>query len=101
MVVAHTLATSVCSLLSGNTSSSSGITKAHLRQLREVTFEWPSEEDVLPKRLSPLPKNIAKNFIETFYKEKGVSLMQHEGLRLKEHICGLAFVVSAEFRFCF
>lgn len=92
MVVACTLAASVCSLLLSDSSSSTGIMKVHLHQLHEWSFEWPSEEDVLHERLSPLPKNIAKNFIETFYKEKEVALMGCEGLQLKEQFFTPPFI---------
>jgi hypothetical protein len=44
------------------------------------------------KKLFPLPKNIAKNFIETFYREKGVTLLQREGLPFKEHVLNTSFV---------
>jgi hypothetical protein len=40
----------------------------------------------------PFAKNIAKNFIETFYKEKGVALVHREGLQQKEQVSNLSFV---------
>jgi phosphatidylinositol kinase/protein kinase (PI-3 family) len=86
IVAARTLAASVCSLLPGEANSLLGISKAQPHQLRERSFDWPSKEAVLPERLSPLPKNIAKNFVETFYKEEGVTLMHREGLWLKEQV---------------
>jgi hypothetical protein len=33
-----------------------------------------------------MPKNITKNFIDTFYKEKGVMLVEHERLQVKEQV---------------
>lgn len=80
----HTLAALVCSILLGDASSLVGITKTQLRQLCEPTIIWPLEEDVLPERLSSMLKNIAKNFIDTFYKEKGVGLMDCEKLHVKK-----------------
>jgi hypothetical protein len=40
----------------------------------------------------PLPKNIAKNFTKTLYKEKGVALMHREGLGLKEQVSNPSFI---------
>jgi hypothetical protein len=86
MVAACTLAASICGLLLGDMDSSAGIMNTQLHQLCERTFAWPLEEDVLPERLSPMPKNIAKNFIDTFYKEKGVALVDRERLQVKEQV---------------
>jgi hypothetical protein len=66
--------------------------KTQLCQLHEHTFMWPLEEDVLPEKLSPLPKNIAKNFIETFYKEKRVALVEQEKLWVKEQVRDPSFI---------
>lgn len=80
MAAACMLADSVCSLLPDDSTTLTGITKAHLCQIHKSSFKWPLEENFLLDRLSPLLKNIAKNFIESFYKEKGVALVHHEGL---------------------
>jgi hypothetical protein len=84
MVTTHILAASIYGLLVGDANSSASITKTQLHQLHKRTFAWHSEEDVLPERLSPVAKSIAKNFIDTFYKEKGVALVGHERLWVKE-----------------
>jgi hypothetical protein len=64
--------------------ASQGILKVQFHALRDCNFEWPSEEAVQPGSLPPLPKNIVKNFIQSFFKEKGNALVRREGDRLKE-----------------
>jgi hypothetical protein len=76
---ARTLAASVCGLLPGDTSSLASITKAHLRHLRKRTFEWPSEEDVLPERLSPLPRILPRILLKLSTRRRGLPLCIAKG----------------------
>ncbi|RLN28310.1 uncharacterized protein C2845_PM05G15310 [Panicum miliaceum] len=86
IVAARTLAASVYHLLPAKGSGSQGIMKAQLCSLRDRSFGWPSEEAVQPDQLPALPKNVAKNFIESFFKVTGPTLVCREGLRLKDQM---------------
>ncbi|RLN07803.1 uncharacterized protein C2845_PM11G17710 [Panicum miliaceum] len=71
VVAARTLAASVCSLLPSDANSPPVISKTQLRTLCSDAFNWPSDNAVRPEKLPTLPKNIAKNFMESFFKGKG------------------------------
>jgi hypothetical protein len=60
---------------SGNTSS---VTKEQLCSLRHSSFRWPGEEVVRPETLPALAKNIAKNFMDHFFKGEGHTIVQRE-----------------------
>ncbi|RLN03775.1 hypothetical protein C2845_PM13G10910 [Panicum miliaceum] len=97
VVTARTLAASVCSLLPSDARSSPVITKAQLRTLRRYTFGWPSDKAMRPEKLPPLSKNIAKNFMESFFKGKGSELVHHKGLRIREQLQKTAEATVEEF----
>ena len=59
----------------GNTSS---VTKAHLRSLWHASFRWPGEEVVHPETLPAMAKNIAKNFMDHFFKGEGRAIVRRE-----------------------
>ena len=61
------LSAAICKLLPVGAGADAAITKAQLRLMRELLFQWPSPEEVQPEALPPLPKNIAKNFIGVFF----------------------------------
>lgn len=84
VVATRTLAASVCSLLPDDDSSA--ISKVQLKELCKEKYVWPSDESMQPDILPGLPKNIAKNFMNTFYKEKGVALVRSEGLCLSTQV---------------
>lgn len=86
VVAARTLAASVCSLLPTEDSSPQAISKTQLCSLRNHSFGWPPEEVVRPENLPALPKNIAKNFIESL-KNTGADLMKRGGLCLNDQVC--------------
>jgi hypothetical protein len=44
------------------------------------------EDVVQPANLPPLLKNIAKNFVERFFKPQGHELVHREGLRLRDQV---------------
>lgn len=69
VVTARTSAASVCNFLPTEADSPQTISKTQLHTLRSSSFGWPSEEAVRLENLPPLPKNIAKNFIESFFKD--------------------------------
>jgi hypothetical protein len=48
-----------------------------------------------PEVLPVLPKNIAKNFAETFFRERGRGLVQLEGERLKEQVNGILLSIAS------
>ena len=52
--------------------------------MRNLTFEWPSPNEVHPDALPPLPKNIAKNFTATFFKTSGRDLVRAEVEQLQK-----------------
>ena len=74
-VAARTLSVAVCGLLPAEAGNADTILKAQLHTLRDRSFPWPPVESVRPKALPALPKNIAKNFVETFFCEKGHGLV--------------------------
>ena len=59
------------------------VSKTKLRTLRDPAVQWPSTDEVKSEALAALPRNIAKNFMATFFQEKGQELVAHEGERLK------------------
>ena len=82
-VVARSFIAAVCSLLKATASGEASVTKSRLRTLRDPGVQWPSTEEVKPETLPALPRNIAKNFMATFFQERGRELVAHEGDRLK------------------
>ena len=84
-VAAQTLSAAVCSLLPAESSSSTGIIKAQLRLLRDLSFQWPSLDSLCPEALPVLPKNIAKNFAKYFH-EKGQVLVRLELEHMKDQV---------------
>ncbi|KAG2571459.1 uncharacterized protein LOC120640649 [Panicum virgatum] len=85
-IAARALSASVCGLLLADSGNSGSITKAQLRTLCDRSFQWPSAEAMRPEVLPALPNNIAKNFAETFFRERGRGLVQLEGECLKEQL---------------
>jgi hypothetical protein len=67
----RTLAYSVCSLVPPDRpSSEKTISKSDLRRLMKENFEWPSDAD------------LAKNFMNTFFAQRGYQLTLDESARL-------------------
>jgi hypothetical protein len=56
------------------------MTKTDLHQLHDANFAWPAETSV--DKTPVLPKNIAKNFMQTFLKKFGYGLTVAEGRRV-------------------
>ena len=93
-VTARTLSVVVCGLFPADAGSSGNLTKAGLRTLRHRSFEWPVQPEALPA----LPKNIAKNFTETFFRVKGRGLVEMEAARMKEKVRFLSSCLSDALR---
>jgi hypothetical protein len=86
-VEVRTLAYSVCSLVpSDRPSSEKTISKSDLRLLTKENFEWPTDVDLDVGQLPVLPKNIAKNFMNTFFAQRGYRLTLDESAR-RSYFC--------------
>jgi hypothetical protein len=83
-----TLAYSMCSLVpTDRPSSEKTISKGDLRCLVKDNYEWPADADLDVAQLPVLPKNLAKNFINTFFAQRGYRLMLDEFARLSAQVC--------------
>jgi hypothetical protein len=92
----RTLACSVCSLVPTDRSSSEKtISKSDLRRLTKDKFEWPTDADLDVAQLPVLAKNLAKNFMDAFFAQRGYRLTLDESVRLS------AQVRRSHFYFCF
>ena len=85
-VTARSLIAAVYSLLEAPAGGEASVSKTRLRTLRDPAVPWPSTDEVKPETLAALPRNIAKNFMVTFFQEKGRELVAHEGERMKVQI---------------
>jgi hypothetical protein len=89
----RTLAYSVYSLVPSDCpSSEKTISKSDLRRLTKDYFEWPTDADLDVGQLPVLPKNLAKNFMNTFFAQRGYRLTLDESVRLsaqvhRSHFC--------------
>jgi len=70
VVAVRSLSAAICRLLPAGGGADAAFTKAQLWSMRNATFEWPPPEEVRPDALPLLPKNIARNFTVTFFKDK-------------------------------
>jgi hypothetical protein len=83
----RTLVYSVCSLAPPDRpSSEKTISKSDLRRLTKENFEWPSDAELDVGRLPVLPKNLAKNFMNTFFARRGYQLTLDESERLSAQV---------------
>jgi hypothetical protein len=83
----RTLAYSVCSLVPADRpSSEKTISKSDLRRLTKDNYEWPTDTDLDVTQLPVLPKNLAKNFMNTFFTQHGYRLMLDESARLSAQV---------------
>jgi len=85
-VAARSLIAAVCSLLEALAGGEASVTKSRLRTLRDPGVQWPSTEDVKPETLPALPRNITKNFMATFFQQRGRELVAHEGDHMKAQV---------------
>jgi hypothetical protein len=78
-----TLAYSMCSLvLADRPSSEKTISRSDLRRLTKDDYGWPNDTELDVSKLPVLPKNIAKNFMNTFFTERESRLTLDESVRL-------------------
>jgi hypothetical protein len=83
----RTLAYSVCLLAPPDRpSSEKTISKSDLRRLTKENFEWPSDAELDVGRLPVLPKNLAKNFMNTFFARRGYQLTLDKSERLSAQV---------------
>jgi hypothetical protein len=83
----RTLAYSVCSLVPADRSSlEKTISKSNLRRLTKDNFEWPTDADLDVAQLPVLPKNLTKNFMNTFFAQRGYRLTLDESIRLSAQV---------------
>ena len=90
-VSARTLAHSVCSLLKPSSSGGEpSVSKSDLCLLRDPNYSWPPAEMPVDQ-IPALPKNIAKNFMQNFFKKFGYSLTVAEGRRVLRKVAFFFF----------
>jgi hypothetical protein len=83
----RTLAYSVCSLVpASHPSSEKTISKGDLRRLTKDNFEWPTDAELDVAQLPVLAKNLAKNFMNTFFAQRGFRLTLDESVRLSAQV---------------
>jgi hypothetical protein len=83
----RTLAYSVCSLIPADRpSSEKTVSKDDLRRLTKDDYGWPADAELDVTRLPVLAKNLAKNFMNTFFAERGSCLTLDESVRLSAQI---------------
>jgi hypothetical protein len=90
----RTLAYSVCSLLPADRpSSEKTVSKNDLRRLTKDDYRWPSDAELDVTKLPVLAKNLAKNFMNNFFAERGYRLTLDESVRLGAQVqrCTLNF----------
>jgi hypothetical protein len=83
----RTLDYSVCSLIPANRPSSEKIvSKSDLRRLTKDNFEWPTDAELDVAQLPMLAKNLSKNFMNTFFAERGSRLTLDESVLLSAQV---------------
>jgi hypothetical protein len=83
----RTLAYSVCSLIPADLpSSEKTVCKNDLRRLMKDDYGWPADAELDVTRLLVLAKNLAKNFTNTFFAERGSRLTLDESVRLSAQV---------------
>jgi hypothetical protein len=87
VVGVRTLAYSVCSLVSADRpSSEKTISRSDLRRLTKDNYEWPTDGDLDVTQIPVLPKNLAKNFMNTVFTRRGYHLTLDESARLSAQV---------------
>jgi hypothetical protein len=83
----RTLAYSVCSMIPADRpSSEKTVSKSDLPRLTKDNFEWPTDAELDMAQLPVLAKNLAKNFMNTFFAERGSRLTLDESVRLSAQV---------------
>jgi len=94
VVAVNTLSAAVYGLFPTEASNTGGVTKAQLRSLRDKGFCWPEEDAVRPEMLPALVKNIAKNFMDHFFKGEGRALVRAKLNEFPRFLCFFALSVA-------
>ena len=94
VVIVRTLSAAVYSLFPSEAASASTVTKAQLCCLRDEGFPWPGEDAVRPEALPALAKNIAKNFMDHFFKGEGRAIVHREVERMKAQVISSSFLCA-------
>jgi hypothetical protein len=83
----RTLAYSVRSLVPADRpSSEKTVSKSDIRRLTKDDFKWPSDAELDVSKLQVLAKNLAKNFMNTFFAECGSRLTHAESVLLSAQV---------------
>jgi hypothetical protein len=83
VVGVHTLAYLVCSLVPpDHPSSEKVVSKNDLRRLTKDDYTWPTNAELDVTKLPILAKNLEKNFMNTFFAERGACLTLDNSARL-------------------
>jgi hypothetical protein len=83
----RTLAYSVCSLIPADRpSSEKTVSKSDLRRLTKDDYGWPTDAELDVAQLPVLAKNLTKNFMNTFFAERGSRLTLDESVRLSAQV---------------
>jgi hypothetical protein len=83
----RTLAYSVCSLVPADRpSSEKTISKGDLPRLTKDNFVWPTDAELDVTQLPVLAKNLANNFMNTFFAQRGFRLTLDESVRLSAQV---------------
>jgi hypothetical protein len=83
----RTLAYSVCYLVpTDRPSSEKTVSKSDLLRLTKDNYGWPSDAELDLSKLPVLAKNLAKNFMNTFFAERGSRLTLDESVRLSAQV---------------
>jgi hypothetical protein len=83
----RTLVYSVCSLVPADRpSSEKTVSKSDLRRLMKDDYGWPSDAELDVSKLLVLAKNLAKNFMNTFFVECGSFLTLDESQHLSAQV---------------
>jgi hypothetical protein len=83
----RTLAYSVCSLIPADRpSSEKTVSKSDLQRLTKDNFEWPTDAELDVAQLPMLAKNLSKNFMNTFFAERGSRLTLDESVLLSAQV---------------
>jgi hypothetical protein len=83
----HTLAYSVCSLVPADRPlSEKTVSKSDIRRLTKDDYGWPSNAELEVSNLPVLAKNLAKNFMNTFFAERGSRLTLDESVCLSAQV---------------
>ena len=91
VVAVRTLSAAVYNLFPSEAANASTVTKVQLRCIRDEGFQWPGEAVVRPEALPALSKNIAKNFMDHFFKGEGRAIVRRKVDRMKAQVLSSSF----------